>query len=976
MVNAMSGVIVKEEAMSSDWLELRRGLVRFAVLCLCLLAPALQAVAQTGAAIGGAVTDAQGGALPGVSLTLRNDDTGVTRTTTSDGAGAYRFAALPPGRYDLTAELDSFGASELKDQTLNVGVDVKHDIVMKIQSLQESVTVTAAVPVIETNRSDVSNVVNERQIDTVPVSTRQTLDLALLVPGTNTDNSVPRRVSVQVGAAGAIARNLFLVDGVTNQQSTSGDSRQDFPQDGIQEFRVNVAQATAEFGGTTGGVVSIVTKGGTNQFHGEGFEFFRNKDLNAMNEFEQQAYNLGAPKPSFNQNNNGAYLGGPIIMSRLHFLVATDLTNTDQTITVNTGQPQDYSTVSGIFPNNQYRYMFFSRLDGELTPHETFFARWGWERDDLECQSCGGNLASTAGANVQQRRNSLVMGQDSVLSNSTLNEFRFQWAPFAYLNGPSESSSIWTEVGNFSPDRYPQLTPVYRFPSLTWGTTANKVQIETWWEFHDDFSFITSKGGNHSWKMGVASVRAPNQQDLTGNALGTWTFSTDQLFNPGNPGTIASLQKPTQFTASLPPVAQRLQTNLFQTYVQDAWRPSSNLTVNLGVRYDVEYGSFNQDMNLAAYPKQLPFINPSTRGDHNNIQPRAGFAWSLNQSGSSLLRGAWGFYNAVLYNGSFGTELSNLLQSNIIIRNPSYPNPYGSLSPLQFASTAPPNITIFNDDIRNPFASTETIGFSQKLGKNLAVHVDGVYEHATDGSLTVNINTPNPVSGLRPLPVWGQINQISPLGEEKYKALFLRLDRAYANRMQYLVSYTLASCMDNNTTTTDANNPGADWGPCSTDRRQTLVTSGSIRLPGAFTLGGVWTLRSAMPFSAIAGKDLNNDGNVTDFVPGTTRDQGNRGLDLTLVNQWRAENGLAPISASQIATNRYNSLDVRLSRQFRIGPNKVELLAQVFNILGSDNLLASGGVGGYVTNALSNSFGEILTAGNRQQAELAIRYVW
>ena len=120
-----------------------------------------------------------------------------------------------------------------------------------------------------------------------------------------------------------------------------------------------------------------------------------------------------------------------------------------------------------------------------------------------------------------------------------------------------------------------------------------------------------------------------------------------------------------------------------------------------------------------------------------------------------MVRGAWGFYNAVLYNGSFGTELSNLLQSNIIIKNPSYPNPYGNLSPLQFASTAPPNITIFNDDIRNPFASTETIGFSQQLGKNLAVHVDGVYEHATDGSLTVNINTPSPVTGLRPLPVVG-----------------------------------------------------------------------------------------------------------------------------------------------------------------------------------------------------------------------------
>ncbi len=952
-----------------------RTVVRTTLLWISLFAAAAAAAAQTGAAIGGTISDDQGGALPGASLTLRNTDTGVIRTAVSDGAGAYRFAALPPGKYDLVVTLDGFGTSQLKDQMLTVGLDVKHDIVMKIQALQESVTVTAAAPVIETTRSDVSNVVSSRQIETVPVSTRQTLDLALLVPGTNTDNSVPRRVSVQVGAAGAIARNLFLVDGVTNQQSTSGDSRQDFPQDGIQEFRVNVAQANAEFGGTTGGVVSIVTKGGTNNYHGEGFEFFRNKTLNAMNEFERQAFNNGAPKPAFNQNNYGATLGGPILMNRLHFLVATDVTQTDQTITVNTGQPQFYSAVSGIFPNNQYRRMFFGRLDGELTPHQIFFARWGWERDDLECQSCGGTLSNTAGANVQQRRNSLVAGYNTVLSNNALNEFRFQWAPFAYLNGPSDQSQIWTEVGNFSPDRYPNLTPVYKFPSLTWGTTANKVQIETWWEFHDDFSFIMNKAGSHNWKVGVASIRAPDQQDLTGNPLGTWTFASDQLFDPNNPATIAALQKPTQFTASLPAVAQTLKTNLFQAYVQDAWRVKS-LTVNLGVRYDIEYGSFNQDMNLALYPKPLPYIDPSTRGDRNNVQPRAGFTWALNENATSVVRGAWGLYNAVLYNGSFGTELANLLQSSIIVRNPSYPNPYGGLSPLQFASTAPPNITIFNDDIVNPFASTETIGFSQQITKNLAVHIDGVYEHATAGSLTVNINTPSPLTGLRPLSTWGQINQVNPTGEEKYKALFVRVDRPFANRVQFLVSYTLASCQDNGATTTDFYNAGADWGPCSTDRRNTLVTSGSVLLPAGFTLGGVWTLRSAMPFSAIAGKDLNNDGNVTDFVPGTTRDQGNRNLDLALVNAWRAQNGLGPIAASQMQNNRFNSLDLRLSRSFRVGGNKLEFVAQVFNILGTDNLLASGGVGGYTTNALSNAFGQILTAGNRQQAELAVRYVW
>jgi hypothetical protein len=471
-------------------------------------------------------------------------------------------------------------------------------------------------------------------------------------------------------------------------------------------------------------------------------------------------------------------------------------------------------------------------------------------------------------------------------------------------------------------------------------------------------------------------VKAPNTEDLTGNPLGTWTFSSDQLFDPKNPATIAALTNPTQFSASLPPVVHDLKTNLFQAYVQDAWRPGSSLTLNLGVRYDLEYGSFNQDMNLAMFPKPLPYINPSTRGDHNNVQPRLGFAWGLTSSGSSVVRGAYGIYSGTVRNSSFGTELANLLQSNITIKNPTYPDPYGGKDPLEFASTAPPNITIIRDDIRNPFAQAANVGFSQRLIHDLALQVDAVYTKSTSNAVSINVNTPNPVTGLRPLPAWGRIVQVSPDGETKYKALFVRLDRPFAHGVQYTVSYTLAKS-DDNLTSLDYYNRSADFGPSNTDRRNTLVTSGSVAMPFALTLSGSWTLRSAMPFSAVAGKDLNNDGSLTDLVPGTTRNSGNRDLNLAAVNAWRALNGLAPISAAQIDSNKYNSADVRLTRTFRLqGDKKIEVIGQVFNVFGSDNLLASGGVGGYVTNALSDSFGKILAAGNRQQGEFAVRFAW
>jgi hypothetical protein len=960
----------------------RRGVIGMAAALAIIIAGGMlqpsRVAAQIGAAISGTIKDAQGGVMPATTLTLRNSESGITRTTFSETNGTYRFAGLPPGRYDLKVELDGFGATEIRDQALTVGLEVKLDITMKIQSVEETVTVTAQAPVIETKRSEVTGVVTQQQIETVPVPTRQTLDLALLMPGTNTDGSVPRRVSVSVGAGGAVSQSAFLVDGVSNQQSTGGDPRQDFPQGGIRELRVNVSQAAAEFGGTTGGVVTIVTKSGTNAFSGEAFEFFRDKSLNRMTLFEEQQQDLtGAPKPDFKQHQYGLTAGGPVLMNRMHFLVAADSTRIDQSITVNTGKPQYYSAVEGAFPNDQYRQMFFVRTDAQLTSHQTAFARWGWERDELQCQSCGGNSASTAGSLVQQRRNSLVMGHDWVVSNRSLNEFRFQWAPFAYLNNPSLSSQVWTEVGDFSPQRFAEMTPVYVFPSLTYGTTANKVQIETWWEFRDDFSVTTNWGGSHNWKMGAASVRAPNTEDLTGNPLGTWTFSTDQLFNPNDPASIAALSKPTQFTASMPPVVHDLETNLLQAYLQDSWAPASGLTLNLGVRYDLQYGSFNQNMDMAMFPKPLPLIEPSTRHDHNNIQPRLGFAWDLNSTGSSVMRGSWGLYNGTVRNGTFGTELANLLQSNINIRNPTYPDPYGGRSPLDFASTAPPNITIFNDTIRNPFAQTVNLGFSQELMPSLVVHVDGAYTKTTSSALSANINTPDPLTGRREMPEWGRIVQVSPAGEAEYRALFVRVDRPFTRGVQTTVSYTLAKSTDNGTTTIDFFNPDMSFGPSNTERRHTIVASGSVLLPGSVTVGGVWTLRSAMPFSATAGKDLNLDGALTDLVPGTTRNSGNRNLALDMVNEWRASNGLGAISESQIDSNRYSSIDIRASRAFRLGGNrKVEVIGQVFNLLGTDNLIASGGVGSYVSNALSDSFGKILTSGNRQQAEVALRFAW
>ncbi len=261
-----------------------------------------------------------------------------------------------------------------------------------------------------------------------------------------------------------------------------------------------------------------------------------------------------------------------------------------------------------------------------------------------------------------------------------------------------------------------------------------------------------------------------------------------------------------------------------------------------------------------------------------------------------MLRGGYGIIYVNLQNSLLDGEITAFQQYSVTIRNPSYPDPYQGKDPLSFVSTAPPNITIGANDLRNALAQTASVGFSQQLGGNFGLHLDGVYSRIDDYPNRVNINTPDPRTGLRPLPEWGQIVQSQPSqGTFDYTAFLARLEKRYSDRYLYTVSYTLAKQVDSWTgkdgnstgSITNVFHPEDDRGPADTDRRHNLAASGSVALPLTLQLSAVWTLRSSLPFSAQAGRDLNNDGFTTDYVPGTTKNQGNRNLDLSLVNAWR-----------------------------------------------------------------------------------------
>jgi hypothetical protein len=854
---------------------------------------------------------------------------------------------------------------------------------MGIQAVQESLTVTGQAPTVDITKSEVAGVVTQQQIQSLPVNSRQFLNLALLMPGTSQDAARSFYNNITIAAGTSFYSNAFLVDGVNNTWAEEGEPRQNFPQGAVQEFKVNTVGFPAEFGLATGGLIQVVTKSGSNRPSGEAFEYFRDKTLNALNQFEGLN---GAPKPDFRRNQFGGSFGGAIVKDKTHFFVSAERTATDQFVTVNTGKPQFYSALEGTFLTPVTSNLFVGRVDHQINPDQTLFFRFGAEGGKKTCLGCGGTGAANAGFDFQKPAQSSVVGHTWVVSPRLLNEMRFQYAYAEYQVIPG-GQQPYTTVGDYPPERI-SIDRIQRslyFPSLSYGNGFDEIGPEKRYQFKDT---VTLSRDRHSFKLGVDFSHIPFADDALYNLNGYYVFGTDQ-FMDGSPQAIANLKNPTFFGASVPALNSSLPTQHLALFVQDSWRPGSNVTLDLGLRYDRQFGSFNENITLdprvvAAVTALGSTANNTTRGDKDNFGPRVGVVWDPGGHGDWTVRAGSGIYydNIRTLNNMIG-EQRNFAQYTIAIVNPSYPDPYQGKDPLTFASTAPANLNVLADNFRNPMAENYTIGVSRKVTADLSIHVDGVYVHSDGDRIKYDLNLPNPVTGIRPLPAYGFIDQDRSILSSDYKAMYVRLDKRLSHRYTYLVSYTLAKATDVGSRATnnggffhvtDQSNPSLDVGPADTDRRHSLVASGTALLPWDMTLGAVWTFRSAAPFSAYSA-NFSADGQ-RQYVPGTSRNQGNRDLNLDAVNAYRALNGLGPIPASQIQSDRYSSVDIRFAKAIRVaGQARLELVAQVFNILGTDNLNAPFS-GGQVTNALSSSFGEILTAKNRQQGELAVVFAW
>lgn len=930
------------------------------------------------AQLAGTLKDESGGVLPGVSVTAKNEETGLTRNAVSEATGEYRLPALPPGTYTITVELQGFNTEIRKGLVLVIEQTAIVDFTLKPATLAETITVTGEAPLIETTTSTVATAVTNEQIQDLPVASRRWIDLAMLTPGVSQDNIRGQfyRGNVNIGAGTREYSNGFVVDGVNNTWAQMGEPRQNFAMDSIREFKVSQSTYKAELGLATGGVLTVVTKSGTNEFSGSAFNFFRDEALTAKTAFERE-------RPDFRRWQYGGTFGGPIVRDRTHFFAAVERTDENQFFTVNTNGA--FPQYEGTFLSDQYRWTYSVRADHQLSQNQSLFARISQEVEFRPIITTTSRIHPTNSFDFGVPRDSYVAGHTWILNARMINDLRVQYAYAKYEVSPPYSHGSW-DPGYFGRDRLDYCTAVFNYPSLQLGGCGNsQMGPEKRWQIRDDFSWMM--GTTHQWKLGADLSVIDFRGDNLGSPLGSWTFPRDAEFDPNDPSTF-----PTQWTNSLPTYGE-IPVRTFATYIQDDWQIARSLTLNLGLRYDVQYGSYNEDVpdllsrigeklgpQFATFPLTIPFHEGDDgRGDRNNLGPRVGMAWDVRGDGRTNVHAGYGlFYENMRTLQNFG-ELTWPQSRQIVISNPSFPDALQGRSRDQFVSTAAPNITVMSNDNISAYAHQYSAGVSRVLGRSFGVNADLIVVRRKSDRDVVDLNLPDPVTRARPYPQFARVTYWQPTADNDYIALLLKFDKRFSNRYQYMVSYTLSNSEDVNFKTSGGGSLFGDrYGyfkessPGQADRRHRLVVSGIVQLPWDLQASSIVDLRSSLPMNPTSNIDINRDGYAVDLPAGVTTWSGCRDLNLDAVNTFRQSRNLAAIGG--VTCPGFANVDLRLSKSFRFAQtHELELIGQLFNVTNRANLNVpnnnvTGATFGQSTAILPN-----INAPSRQ-VEFAMRY--
>jgi len=971
---------------------------------LMMLVVAVPASAQQGTTeLRGRVIDAQGAVLPGVTVVVRNQETGMVRDTVSGQDGIFIASGLVPGTYQLAAELQGFKKFERKDLRLEVGKTSSIDVSMSVGTIEETVTVTSESPLVDVTSKEIGGNITSETLVKLPSVNGNFVGFVGLLPGIVPSVSTESFGSDSVSVNGQDPRNNnYMLDGGNNNDDVIGQragTQARTPIEAIQEFQVITGQYDAQYGRTSGAIINAVTKSGTNQLRGSAFGFFQDGSLTTKDYFAKEK---GLAKPDTQYQRWGGTVGGPIVRDKMHFFGSLERFAIDRPNTINIPARPEFN---GTEITKDRVWNTIVRGDHQVNNNTTYSVRWLRESSPQKNQIIGA-VTPAAAREESDVDQTLSLNLNQVLTHTKVNTLRLTWTrenvAFANpcFNGNGRDQAACAPQLSFQ-DFIDQQSNLAQF-RINDGIQAEETLA---W-------FLPNKRGDHDIKTGVQYEYSGAANTTQDNMDGTFSFGrSNGPFNSSDPFTY-----PDRFSIRVGgPLNVYEKAHYFSAFAQDKWRVTKDFTVSLGLRYDLERIPLAEPDN--------PLVEEYPRDD-NNLQPRVGATYNLN-GGKSVVRAGYGrFFDKThfeliggLYTGAFSTSSVQTFPApgaDLGPRNGQFPtDPFLVNGPTVnhdlLAARFPSGVAVRNtgatwdnEDRRVPHTDEITAGFEHQLMGDLAVSADYIHSQQREMLMVLNLNphfrastvvaqaTPVRIGSttltqataelqaIYPgfVPYTGAVNQFVNRGEVDYNAIMLQMKKRFSHNYSAQVSYTYGKSRGN---TTGNGAPGSNFqvgddmhldlneGPTSFDIPQNFTFSGTGVVPKTKGLQLSWVLRalSGTPFSIINSNfDLDQNGIQAEPLP--VADYSGAGTDGYAVKDYTAERNGARGPG-------YFQADMRFGYVFNLqGRRRLEVSADVFNLSNRGNFANPSG-----DQAGTSSF-LVLTAYSTsytpRKAQIGVRY--
>ena len=941
-----------------------------------LLAVQVTASAQSATgSINGVVTDPNGAVVQGATITAVNKSTNQRRSVSSSGEGVYALSPLPVGEYVIKISAPGFKDLTFEKVILNVGQTLTLDGQLSVGSADIVLDSDAWTgPLVDTETAKVDAVIVSREIENLPLNGRNYLELALLTPGNApAPNFDPTKSNtVLISSAGQLGRGAnVMLDGTDNNDDMVGGSLINISQDAVQEFQVTTNRFSAEFGRSGSSIINVVTKSGTNSLRGSASFFARDDALQGL----PATYDRSLPSPPFDRQQYSFTLGGPIVKDKLFAFGAFEYRDQDGAVLVGRRDVPTRTIIREFFPAPSNDALLNTRLDYQPTDNDRLNFRYTFQ-----------DVKDTNSSRLDREIGSASYTQE--LSN----RFHAFMAGWSHVLNPKWVNELNFSVNDFFNDTVPLSEEVQlTFPSILDGasfrvpqaTKHNRLQIS---------DSMTAVIGNHVLKFGADVQRINADLDLGVFRQGRIEFVQDfATFDHNNDGQISDLDLLFAVTlrSQFPDrdlVLPNVDNTHFAFFVQDNWRVRRNLTLSLGLRYQVDTNEKNISGLGETNPLVASFYGGDRKRDMNNFAPRVGFNYSA-LNGKLSFHGGYGIYYdrivlelITLERGLDGRALPVAVRAGNVLTDPNgvpifldqnghfvpgaptFSNPFtGFILPGAGAS----GINIIDNTMQNPMVQQSNLGLQWEFARDYVIRADYIHNFGTHFIIGRNIGVVNN-------PVVGGPDRVVNLESSVktfYDGLLVSFEKRFSNRFSFRAAYTLSKSFNYanddqipfSSGPIDSNNLQLEFGPTPNDQRHRFAAAGTFEMPYGFRLSTILTLASGVPMDILLP-------DASSRIPQLQRNAGGRlfknagelNTFISAINAAGGVNGgLLPLAPSNARFNdSFSSLDLRVTKVFKFGERyQLEPLAELFNVFNTTNILG-------VSNTNYSGFGNVLGTPN------------